>query len=141
MKYISFIGYGLLAASVIIVIAFLASSNFTVEEYPMVDTILNWTYFMLVLAGVSAVALPMMNILKNPKAMLRSLIGFGVVAVVVLVCYLMADTTPVVTVAKDVFDNPVALLLSDTGLYATYFAFAVAVVAIVGGELFKVFKR
>lgn len=141
MKFIRFIGYGLLAISVILIVAFIATSNFTALEFPMVDVVLNWTYFVLGLAAVLAVLMPLYNMIKNPKAMVRSLAGMGVVVVVILVCYIMADDTPLVTVANATFDNKASLLLSDTGLYATYFAFAVAIIAIVAGELLKVFKR
>lgn len=141
MNSIKFIGYGLLAISVILVVAFIATSNFTALEFPMVDVILNWTYIVLGLAIVLALIMPIYNMVKNPKGMVRSMIGMGIVVAVLLICYLMADDTPLVTAAKETFDNPVSLLLSDTGLYATYFAFAVAIITIVGGEILKVFKR
>lgn len=142
MKYISFIGYGLLTISVIIIIAFLATGNFTVGalDFPLADVLLYWTYFVLGLAAISAIVLPLINIVQNPKAMLRSLMGMGIVVVVFIVCYLMADDTPLVTPIGTI-DNKTALVVSDTGLFATYLAFAGAILAIVVGELAKVFKR
>lgn len=140
MKFVKFIGYGLLAISVLITFAFLGSSNFTTKEFPLTDLMLNWTYLMLVLAAIVAVVMPLINIVKNPRAMVGSLVGFGIIAVLVLVCYLMASDEPVVTVSTT-FDNKAALLVTDAGLYATYITFVVAIVAIIGGELFKVFKR
>ena len=140
MKYVSYMGYGLLAISIIIIITFLATANFTTQEFPQADLLLYWTYLMIVLASVCAVILPIFNIAKDPKAMIRTLIGLGAMVLVLLVCYLMADATPVVTPAAT-FDNRFALIASDTGLYATYLAFAVAVIAIVAGEIWKVVKK
>lgn len=140
LKFVKFIGYGLLAISVLITIAFLGSSNFTTKEFPMTDIILNWTYLMLVLASIVAVVMPLINIAKNPRAMVGSLVGFGIIAALLLVCYLMASDEVVVTPAMT-YDNKTALLVTDAGLYATYITFVVAVIAIIGGELFKVFKR
>lgn len=140
MKYISYIGYVLLAVSAIIFIAFLATSNFSQEEFPLADLVLNWTYSMIAIASVVAVILPLINMAKNPKAMIRTLIGVGAVGLVVLVCYLMADDTAIVTPGKT-FDNRSELIISDTGLYATYFAFTVAILTIIGGEVYKLFRR
>lgn len=140
MKFVRFIGYGLLAISVIITIAFLATSDFTTNEYPLTDTILQWTYAMIILAAVLSLVMPLINIVKNPKAMVRSLMGVGIIVVLILVCYLMADTTPVTT-PSSTYDGRADLLVTDTGLYATYITFVAAIVAVIGGELLQVFKK
>lgn len=141
MKYIKFIGYALLAVSVVLIVVFLATSNFTTKEFPLSDAILYWTYLMLGVASVTAIVLPTVNMMKSPKAMMRSLVGIGAVVIVVAICYFMADDTPIVTAAKEVMDDRTALIVSDTGLFATYFAFIAVVVAIIAGEVMNVFKR
>lgn len=128
-------------ASVIILLAFIATSNSVLEEYPMADLALRWTYFMMFAAAILAVGLPLINMLKDPKSMLRSLSGVGIVAVVILICYLMADSTPITLVGDKVIDDKATLLVSDTGLYATYAAFGIAIISIVAGEIYKVFKK
>ena len=140
MKYISYIGYGLLAISVILFITFLGTGNFSSQEFPFADLLLYWMYAMIISASALAVILPMINMASDPKKMVGSLIGGGAMVLLVLVCYLMADATPIVG-AGVTYDDRFELLSSDTGLYATYFTFAGAVIAIIVGEVWKMVKR
>lgn len=88
----------------------------------------------------AVILLPLLGIAQNPKGAGRTLVGTGIVLVVIGISYVMADTTPIVTPSMT-FDNPIELRLSDTGLYATYIAFAGAIAAIVIGELVKLFRK
>lgn len=141
MKYISFLGYALILVSVIIFAVFFGTSDFTAQVFPQADLLLSWTYAMCLISAVSAVLLPVITMLNNPKAMVRSLIGIGTVVVFILICYLLADDSPLVMVGGDVIEDRTQLVVSDTGLFATYASFVIAVVAIVGGEIYKLLKR
>lgn len=104
-----------------------------------VDTMLNWAYLLLGISIALAIVMPTFNFAKNPQGALRSLLGLVVVVVVLAVAYSMSDATPVVTPAAT-YDNEMALRLSDTGLFTTYFAFGAAIVSIVVLEVYNMFK-
>lgn len=140
MKYISYVRYGLIAISLIIILLFLGTMNQTTGVYPYIDLLLRWTYVMLFFSVGIVILLPIIGMAKNPKGAGRTLVGVGILLAVVAISYALADGTTIVTPAQT-FDNIMELKLSDTGLYATYIAFAGAVAAIVVGELVKLFRK
>lgn len=133
MKYLSIIRYILLVVSFLVVVFYFAGITTNV------DTMLNWAYLLLGISIALAIVMPTFNFAKNPQGALRSLLGLVVVVVVLAVAYSMSDATPVVTPAAT-YDNEMALRLSDTGLFTTYFAFGAAIVSIVVLEVYNMFK-
>lgn len=137
MKYLSIIRYVLILISVLVTIVPFALQGDS--PVPEVDTMLRWTYVMLGLSAVCVVVLPLFNLAKNPKSALRSLMGLGIVAIVVIIAYSLSSSADIVTATKT-YNNAMELKLSDTGLYTTYVAFAVAVLSILVTEVYKLFK-
>ncbi|MDE6483020.1 MAG: hypothetical protein K2L01_04595 [Rikenellaceae bacterium] len=139
MKYLSIIRIVLIVISVAIVaIAFLTQGS---APEPNVDAMLRWTYAMVGIATLCAVLLPLINIAKNPKSAVRSLIGVAIVAVIVLIAYALSDATPVYTPGRaEGYTDALELRLSDTGLITTYLALGIAVVSIVVTEVYNLFK-
>ncbi len=137
MKYLSIIRYALLIVSVVIVaVPFITQTGST----PSVDTMLSWAGGLLGLTTLLAIVLPMLNLAQNPKGAMRSLIGVAIVAIVFGVAYGLSDATPITAPGGVVYDNVLELRLSDTGLFATYFAMATAVGSIVVLEIYNMFK-
>lgn len=122
----------------IVAIAFLTQGS---APEPNVDAMLRWTYAMVGIATLCAVLLPLINIAKNPKSAVRSLIGVAIVAVIVLIAYALSDATPVYTPGRaEGYTDALELRLSDTGLITTYLALGIAVVSIVVTEVYNLFK-
>ncbi|MEG1554030.1 MAG: hypothetical protein RRZ64_03870 [Rikenellaceae bacterium] len=140
MKYISFIRYGLIAISLIILFLFLGTMDQTTGVYPYIDLLLKWTYAILFIAVAVVVILPVFNMAKNPKGAGRTFIGIGILAVILGISYALSDGTTIVTPAAT-FDNVTELKLSDTGLFATYITTAIAIAAIVVGEVVKLIRK
>lgn len=137
MKYLSIIRYVLLIISVLVVaVPFITQGS---APRPDVEYMLQWTYIMIGLSLFFVIVLPIMNIGKNPKGALRSLVGVVLAAVVFGIAYSMADATPI-QAATEVYDDPALLKLSDTGLFVTYFACGAAIASIVLTEVYKLFK-
>ena len=134
MKYLSKVKVALLAVSAFSVLAYF------VGLLSDVDMMLRWAYVLLAVAVLATVLLPLLAIAKNPKSAVRTLIGLAIVAVVVVVAFALASDAPVVNSAGGFFEDKLTLKLSDTGLYATYAAFVVAIVTIIGGEIIRIFK-
>lgn len=139
MKYLSIIRIVLIVISVAIVAAAFLTQGSAPE--PNVDAMLRWTYAMVGIATLSAVLLPLVNIAKNPKSAVRSLIGLAIVAVVVLIAYALSDATPVYTPGNaEGYTDALELRLSDTGLITTYIALGIAIASIVVTEVYNLFK-
>ncbi len=131
IKYLSYILFGLTA--IITVLFFLDNKG-------MLDTFLGYAYILLGFAILSAVGLPLINMLKNPKGLKSMLKNLLVIVVVVVLAYLLASGDPLKTTLET---EPTAstLKLTDTGLIITYFLFAASVIAIVGGGLVNLLKK
>lgn len=133
MKYLSIIRYVLLAVSVLTVLLYFVGAS-------DVDLMLEWAYVLLGATVAAAVLFPIIGIVQNPKAALRSLVGLVIVAIVLGISFALASDVPLTDSAGNVFDNPMALKLSDTGLFATYVAMTVAILSAILGEICNVFK-
>ncbi|MBE5034547.1 hypothetical protein [Gallalistipes aquisgranensis] len=133
MKNLSIIQYILIAISVITVaMYFLGLGD--------VDPMLIWGYILLGIAVAAVIILPLFNLVKNPKGAVRSLVGLGIVVVLAAICYALSSDAPVVNSAGGFFEDSAVLKISDTGLYLTYIALAVAILAAIGGEIRNAFK-
>lgn len=136
MKYLSIVRYIMLIVSVLIVAVFMSSD---ITNGDNADPLFYWTYALFFISVGTAILLPLINLASNPQSAMRSLAGLAVVAIVVGIAYGMSDATPVVTHSQT-YDNVFELRVSDTGLYTTYITFALAVVSIVGLEVYNMFK-
>ena len=107
----------------------------TVGSAKGVGVMLTYTYILVALALVVALAFPLINIIKNPKAAKRSLIGLGAMIVVLAIGYLFSSTTPVPNSGGGYFTNPFELRMTDMGLYAAYIMLIAAFLLIIGTEI------
>ncbi|GAB1474734.1 hypothetical protein MASR2M69_21750 [Bacteroidota bacterium] len=131
IKYLSYILFGLAAIITIL---------FFVDDEGMLDTFLGYAYILFGVAILTAVGMPLLQMLKNPKAMKSMLKNLIIVVVVVVLAYLLASGDPLKT-TLEVEPTASTLKLTDTGLIITYFLFAASIVAIVGGGLFNLLKK
>lgn len=137
MKYLSIIRYVLILVSVVIVLLpFIQDGTSTVN----VDTMLNWTYLLIGATILVVIVLPTMVLAKNPKGAIRTLVGVLIVAGIFAISYALADSTPIEVSSIKTYDNELELKLSDTGLFMTYISFGGAILSIVFGEIYKLFK-
>lgn len=133
-KALSLLKYALLAVCVITLILV-----FTMDNGSGVDAILIWAYILLGIAIAAAVLLPLINLAQNPKGAMRSLLGLGVMVVVLGISYAVSSSEPIVTPVAT-FDNPTILKWTDTGLYLGYIALFGAIIVAILGEIRNSFK-
>lgn len=134
MKYLSIIKYVALAIGALSVLLLPIMGDASVS------IMLNWMYVLLFATIAVTLILPAINLIKDPKAAVSSLIGFLFVAVVLVISFVFASADPIPNSAGGFFDNWLELKLSDTGIYATYIALAISVIFIVFGEIRNSFK-
>lgn len=105
------------------------------------DAILKFAYGLIVLSIGTTLVFEVINILLHPVNASKSLIVLGVFAILFGISYAMADGTPLKILGYNGADNvPFMLKLTDMGLYAFYFLFGAAILAIVGAELSRFIK-
>lgn len=134
-KALSLLQYVLIGISTLSVATLLFMS-----EDAAVGLMLTWAYILSGLTIVFTIVMPMVNLIKNPQGALSSLVGLAIIAVVLGLSYALASDMPIVNSAGGFFENSLELKLSDTGLFATYVAMAVAIVVVIGGEIRNSFK-
>lgn len=101
-----------------------------------VDFMLYYTYILLGIAVLAAVVMSVVNMGKNPGGGKTSLIGLGVVVVVLAASYFLANTNPIpLKGGKELYDDTFGLIVTDMGLYTTYFALGAAVVVALWGAV------
>ena len=137
MKYLSLIRYVMLGIGVLLVLLFYLGVTGVSQS---VDLMIRWTYILLFLAIVCAVVFPLVNLVKNPTGAMRTLVGLGVVVVILLISYLAASDAPITTSAGNVVDDATTLKLSDMGIISAYIALALSIIVIIWGEIRNVFK-
>jgi len=131
VKYLSYILFGIAAILTVL---------FFVDQEGVLDTFLGYSYVLFGIAILTAVGMPLLQMLKNPKAMKKMIKNFVIVVVIVGLAYMLASGDPL---KANLEFEPTAssLKLTDTGLIITYFLFAASIVAIVGGGLFNLLKK
>jgi hypothetical protein len=151
-KYIKYLSYLLFAGGVAVLVYFLVMSIISPEpsrEFAEASVgaaqgsgvMLAYSYVLIAIAIVVALIFPLINIVKNPKGSMRSLLGLLLMVIVLGVGYLLSSADPVVNSAGGYFEDPATLKLTDTGLYATYFMMLVAFGVIIFGEIKNAIKK
>ena len=133
MKYISYLRYILILVSIVVVAMGVGADQ-------DVDAMLWFAQGLTIVTLATLVVMSIYTSAQNPKSAGRSLIGLLIIMTVLGVSYAMADTTPIITPAQ-VFDNKTDLLITDTGLFATYIVSALAVLSIAGTEFYNLIKK
>ena len=140
MKVLSIVKYLLLAVSVVLAVGVMFSAEGTSSQSMFLDAVLYWSYGLVGATILGAIIFPLVNLIKNPKGAMRSLLGLALVVVVLCVGFALSSAEPVVTAANHVFDNVLELRLSDVGLYTIYIVFAASILTIVVTEIVNVIK-
>lgn len=110
------------------------ASGFEANDGAWTDVLLYWAYVMIGITLVATVIVGLWIGIKNdPKMLVKVGIGAAAVVVVCLAAYLLAAGKP----AMGLLEQPDAaeLKLTDTILNLTYFVGALAVIAIIVGEV------
>ena len=152
-KYIKILSYILRGLGVAVLVYFLVASAMYTDpspDFPIgtvgsamgVNVMLIYAYIIFAIAIVLAVLFPIINIISNPKGAMRTLIGFGALIVIFGISYLLASDAPVPNPAENgYFTDAATLKLTDVGLYSGYAMFALALIAIIFGEIRNAFKK
>ncbi|WP_250633008.1 hypothetical protein [Rhodoflexus caldus] len=109
------------------------------EDYGWVGGALYIMYILLFVAIASAVILPIIKSLSEPKTLIRSGIGVGIILVLFVVCYLIADGTVLKNKAYEGISENTSKMIGAS-LLMLYVMFFGAIIAVVYSEVSKFFK-
>lgn len=97
------------------------------------------SYAVLIIAGASAILFPLVNSVKNPAAVGKSLMGIGAIVVLFIIAYVLSGdevTAKYTALGVDAGGSK----LIGAGLTLFYFVMVLGVVGIIYSEVSKVFK-
>lgn len=140
IRVAKFLYYLLIVAAIVIGLLFyVGPAKYTPSGNidPQITSLaLRYTFFVIILAVALAIIFPIVNVISNPKNLLRNLIVVVGLAIVTGICYYFAKGDVLPLLNYEGSDNvPWVLKLVDTGLFLMYIAFAGALLAIVYSEI------
>ena len=101
---------------------------------------LYWGGILLALTIIVTVVSPIYGFIVNPKNLGMLLISLGVAAVVVVIAYMFADNSVTEVQAVKYELTQAGSKRVGVGLYTTYIAFGLAVLALLYSSVVKIFK-
>lgn len=134
-KIVKVLSWVLMGISVLFAILFYTGS---IDPEPFII----WAYILFGLAVLLALVFPLYFFIRNPKNALKTLLGLGVMAVFFVVGYFLADPTPIYSPTNNPdLSNHAVLVISDTGIIATYLMFGVALLLLLYTGIRGIFNR
>ncbi len=141
---LSYVLYGLLLITILFTVMFFTGGDVPGEAYETpvyTDLFINWSYILLFATIGITVIVELVKIVLNPKNAVRSLISVGVLIVIALISYSIADGTPLKLSGEENPDNVYSMLkLAGAFLYTTYALLGIIIVVILATEIGKLFK-
>lgn len=147
-KIVSIILWALIVISAILIISLLVNISDTESDPTMgswINTNLIWTYILIVIGAAVAILAGLYQMFTDKRAAKKGIISIVFLGAVALIAYLLASPEIPQFIGVDKFIDSGKLTervakLVDTGLYATYILFGLAVIAIAFSSVSKLFK-
>lgn len=107
------------------------------------EVVINYTIVVFLVAAFGAVIAELIALilLSDTKTIIKKVVALACAAVLILVCWSMADTTPLQILGYEGTQNtPMWLSIADTSIFLFYIFFVVAVVSIIASEVYNALK-
>jgi len=143
-KILNYFLIALFVASAAFALVFYFGGEVEGAAYPTpiyTDPFINWAIFLLFAATAVTIVFEAVSLILRPQNALRTLMSIGILAVIVIISYNLADATPLVLPGYEGADNvPSMLVMSDMLLFSTYILVGVLLVSIIVTEIAKALK-
>ncbi len=142
-KIINIILYSILGASVLVVIIYYAGGSVmesTYEEKNYTALYLIWSYILLFIAVILAIAFPIIKSFSNPKNLNKALVPLAATVIIVLAAYFLSSDEKMNIIGYGLVDNPLKLKYTDTVIITTYILMGIAFLSILYSEIKGIFK-
>lgn len=95
-----------------------------------------WTYILIIITALAAIVMPLPQLIRNPKGLVRMLLGVLAFGVVILVAYLLssADALPFAASHDPVSESTIRF--ADVNLYSMYIMFTLTIVTVLFSSVF-----
>lgn len=103
------------------------------------DISLYASYLLVIIAVLTALILPLVNSLSDPKSLLKGFIGIGILLVVFFIGYMLAGDEVTTVYMKNNVDAGASKLIGGA-LVTMYVFFIVSFASIILTEILKLFK-
>ena len=132
----------LLAVSAVLGILFYAGGEDISGQPIYTNTFIVWAYILAGIAVVFAIVFPIFQMIKNPKAAVKGLLGLVVVAVIVFVAYAVSSGEKLGITNPELMQYDVrgTLKYAGTLLNSVYFLAGLAILSMIYAEVSKIFK-
>ncbi len=111
------------------------------EQFESTGTVITWSIVLLAIAIIGAVLSYVIGAIVDTSNLLKTVIAVIGAAILVGVCWALADGTPLPLIGYEGTENvPFWLKIADTGLFLGYISAVVAVVAIIVSEVIQLFR-
>jgi hypothetical protein len=149
IKYLSYVLLGLSALFSLYVLFLSGDMSLAkwkldpgLSAFKTLDGYLIWAYILVGVSILLAIVFSIVNMIRNPKNIMKTLISFGLMVAVVVVAYL-AGSAYVPEGALTTITKPADTVIRwvDAGLIAMYILTAVAALAIVAGGVRNLIKN
>ncbi len=104
------------------------------------ELFINWSIILLFVAVGVMIISPVYGFIINPQNIVKMLISLAVLAVVIVIAYSIAGNEFTPLRLEELKTTEETSRLVGMGLYATYIAFGLTVVAILYSSIIKLFK-
>lgn len=102
---------------------------------------INLAKIFLTVAAIVAILVALSKFAIAPAQSMKSLLGIGLLVVVIVIAYTMADDTPIKLAGQEkLFSNSMELKLADVCLYSSWFLLIITIVAILYANVMKLVK-
>ena len=136
MKWVKYVEYVIFAISIVCFASlfFLPKVEHMGNMHANCEWMLWWMYGIVIIGIIAALISPIKNMLTNPKAAIKALVGLVLAAAIIGGCYALSSAVPVPNSAGGFFEDVFDLRFTDTMLYLAYLALGGGVLAILAGS-------
>lgn len=142
MKWVKYVEYVLFAITIVCFASlfFLPKVEHMGDMHANCEWMLWWMYGIVVIGIIAALISPIKNMITNPKAAIKALVGLVVAVAIVGGCYALSSAAPVPNSAGGFFEDAFELRFTDTILYIAYLALGGCVLSILAGTVKNAIK-
>jgi len=125
---------------ILLALVLISGILFMFTDVLSVDAMLNWAKLLLILGVAITVISPIYGFIINPGNAVKMLISLGIFVVILIIAYSMAGNTFTDLELESLKTTATMSKIVGTGLYITYIALGLAVLAAIYASFVKVFK-
>jgi hypothetical protein len=134
--------YKYISISLIVISLFmLLLASFDLTNPSKVGGFLIWAYILLGVAAITAIGMPLMYTVQNPKKLKKVGIYAGLTLLVLLISILLSSPDPIAGANFSLEPSPGVLQWTETGLIAAYIILAIAFGSILVGGIINMKNR